>query len=146
MEIFGTNIMPQHRHIIPSCIPSSRQIHLQTRIKGGVNIYSISTKSVLQVSCVEIQKWRKQEGHVLEVLIPDFISSPSKSSIDVSKDYHIIELSDGSGKTAILLAPIELSGNTAQVITDISKWQIRQYGKLNMISSKSDGNFKLSLK
>lgn len=143
MEQFGPRISSKYRQIIPNCVPSSHQIYLQTRIKGGDHIYSLSTKAVLQMYPKDIYQWRRQESKHLDSFVKEFVSEGRASCFSISKNFHVYELSDGNGKSMILFSP---PNDQSLDLGVISKWQISKSGILSSGVSRSDGTFKFLMK
>ena len=143
MELFGPRISSKYRQIIPNCVPSSHQIYLQTRIKGGDHIYSLSSKAVLQMHPNDICKWRRHESKHLDSFVKEFFSEGRALFFSISKNYHVYELSDGNGKSMILFSP---PNDQSLDLGVISKWQISKSGTLSRGASRSDGTFNFFVK
>jgi hypothetical protein len=143
MELFGSRLSSNFKQIIPNCVPFSHQIYLQTRIKGGDHVYSLSSKTVIQINLNDIRVWRGQESKHLDAFTKHFDSEGSSSLLTIRKNFCVCELSDGSGKLAILFtSPNDKPFN----LEAISKWQISRCGKLSGCVPRSDGSFKILMK
>jgi hypothetical protein len=116
---------------------------LQTRIKGGDHIYSLSSKTILQINPDDIREWRRQESKRLDSFVKRFDSEGPISLLSLYKNFHVYEISDGSGKSVILFAP---PNDNPFDLGVFSKWHISRSGKLSSWVTRPDGTFKILMK